>query len=481
MSTTKSLRHLVSIGILLLVAAACLPPSEEKTLTLWHAWEGSQLEALSALVADYQREGGVQVEMVAHDSHAALVDALLAAGDGPDLFIGSQSAAARLAERGRVAAYCLPGQCPECEQPNPPRWCQYATGKDFSDGFNADFLVSTALCESDQCPVCFTDNPPPWCRFATQDRGVAVDLFQAGFLKITDDGVFPFGIPIWWDYVAVFANPQWFVEQQQQIPSTMAGVLELVEQVPGSFYLDARAEPDPVPWAPGLGVNPEPQPWRDLLAAGDPSPQPSVVGIVVTWGRDFGRLQGQIADLALLPLPELLPQPAVEGVFVTPYSAERSAALDLAYAVADEDSQEKLFAAAGGLPASGEAWSRISDAVWERFKRDSLISFLRPGLELELPDPRDFVAVPPLEPPPIRHLVCGPAAQRNFANEAAGGVAAAVRAHLGFQSWEDWCALLLARHRPADGAAFANCLVDNAGRPSLVAICCDQVGCAHPP
>ena len=478
MNCRALLRPMALAGTTLIVTAACQPRVEPKPLTVMHAWQGAEREILSGVVEDYEQRQGVSVEIVGHESQAALHEALRAAEAGPDLLLGPDRWAAELAGRGMAGAYCLPGQCEECFQPDPPRWCLYATGQDFSHGRNSDFQVTTALCEPEQCPVCFGENPPRWCRFATEDRGVEVDFFQAGFLEIVEGQVLPNGIPVWWDQAVVLANPRWFVERELGWPSGVQELAELAGRYPGGVWTDPELSPEPVPWLEDVHKgDPSPQPnLQDLLAA-DPSPQPSVLGVMISEGRNLARLQGAFGDLIRLPLADAYAPLEVEGVFVRPDSKHRGAALELGYLIADEESQAKLFRNAGRLPTSGEVWA-TADPTWVRFGRESAISIVWPGPTFELPDPRDFIQVPELTPPVFAHPDCGPAADAYWAElmEQAEGLPQRVHAEFSAQQAAAYCARYLERCEPplagAERRAFAECFFDNRGTAGIIELCC---------
>lgn len=469
----------VLVGTALLNLAGCRPKVEPKALTVWHAWPTAEVDVLSSVVADYEQRNGVAVEMVGHESQADLREALRTADAGPDLLLGPARWAPELAGRGLVGAYCLPGGCEECFGPNPPRWCLYATGKDFSHGRNADFLVTTALCEPDQCPVCFSQNPPFWCRFATRDHGVLVDFFQAGFLEILDDGVFPNGIPIWWDHAAIFSNPQWFVDQALGWPTSVKDLSEMAARYPGAVWVDPALEPDPVPWIEDVRKgDPDPQPSLEDLVKGDPSPQPNIPGIMITEARNRARLQDAFGVLLRLPLADAPAPLELEGVFVRPDSERRGEALDLAYLIADEESQEQLFQAGGRLPTSGEVWSAVADPRWVQFAQESAISFVWPQRTFELPDPRDFIEIPEREPPDFDHPDCGPAALDYWEElmEAAESVPQQVHAEFAARQGADFCARYLERCEPPlvgeQRRRFAQCFFDTRGTSGTIERCC---------
>lgn len=327
------------------------PTEAMEVLTVWHAWQQEELPVLEAVAANYQEETQVQVELVQFETAPVLLGRLqdaAAAGEGPDVFLGVHTWADQLHAQGIVDAYCRPDQCGECTSENPPEWCPFAQGNDFSYRIADDFAVQ-GLCDFDRCPVCFSGNPPLWCRFATEDFGIELDIPHATFAIPVNGDMFPLGIPIWWEYEGVFANRQWFEEHGLELPGTLEEALSIGFD---EMYFD-----------PGLFEG-DPFPQPNL---GDPSPQPNLptqAGLLIASSDQFFQLQEETGkQLQPLFLEDYRPEILVHGAYMNARTEMRSQALDFIYNLADDGVSQRLFEARGHLPAHGATLESIREDI----------------------------------------------------------------------------------------------------------------------
>jgi hypothetical protein len=388
-------------------------------LTLWHAWQGAEKTFLEQLAADYQ---GAEIEVTSFATDDELLSALRTAantGDAPNLYLGPSDWSDELREMGIADAYCRPNQCPQCEGPNPPPWCEYATGN-FGSSLNTDFNVVGICRPGGGCEVCLGPDAPRWCERVQFEQGPELDIFQADFVDIFDDGVFPVGIPVRWAHNAVAHRPGWFAENQQQVPGSLDEALQLETNNPGAVYLDNDSvlDGDPIPF-PAL------QDFIDAVVD-DPSPQPSDAGILATGETAIQRLQAEVGPLFQPSLADYQPQPIVEGVYMNPATEQISQALDFAYLIADEETQVDLYEQTGRLPTHGEAWQMITENEDEpqpgeivqnlvTFGQQSMLAFTGKQPDLTIPD--DLVDIPP---PPFGTDACGREAWEWYRENTAG-------------------------------------------------------------
>ncbi|MCB0164820.1 MAG: hypothetical protein KDI79_11375 [Anaerolineae bacterium] len=373
--------------------------SGSEFISIWHAWSETDAMFLEQLATDF--DGG-PIKLIAFDNGEALLQALRnLQGDSPDLILGPNLWADELESLGLAGAYCLPGQCPQCEGANPPPWCPFAKG-DFSYSRNNDFQIA-GLCEPDQCPVCFGPNPPRWCWAAQLDPVIAPDIFQAGFARQLDNGVFPNGVPIWWDSISVLANPAWFTQRQAALPASLTEILQLREDFPDLVYVDPKLDGDP-----------SPDPMRQFLDAvkGDPNPQPNIAGILVIEADQYQQLTGIVEPpLYLFPLSDYQPEPIVQGVYMNPQTNQKDLALDFAYLLADEETQIKRFQISGRLPTHGEAWETVAGESLIQFGQQNLLAFEGNLPYIDIPE---IIQRPPTTPPTFDNDACGVAADELY-------------------------------------------------------------------
>lgn len=80
-------------------------PPEPVTLTLWHTWEGEDLEQAQRVFADYvSSHPGVQVNLEHVPDLAHRVLSAIPAGEGPDVLVWSSEHLGRMAEMGLIRA-----------------------------------------------------------------------------------------------------------------------------------------------------------------------------------------------------------------------------------------------------------------------------------------------------------------------------------------------------------------------------------------
>jgi len=355
------------IAVMALILLSCAPGPK---LTVWHAWDGKDVEELQRFTVEYEKANDLEIDLKAFETHQALLDKLLGSSERPDVFFGFHRWGSGLLERGIVSAYCFPEQCPECFEPNPPDWCKLANG-DFGYRLTGDFLMGPEYCLPDQCDECRRPNPPPWCPFVRDGLNIRIDVIHAAMIDVyRDTDVFPHGIPIWWEYVGVFVNPDWFEENNVEIPTN----IDQVSQVVGEFgvYLEKDFFR-----RTGLQV--------PSFAEGNPSPEPSLVGVIVGSSDSFSRLQEQVNRLKLLKLEDYRPEILVHGVYLNKTTQLKGQALDFMYQFTNEENQNSLFKMTGHFPGNGLALSRVGDGVMKE-----LVQFGKKGL----------LALPSLQPPP---------------------------------------------------------------------------------
>lgn len=345
----RSYRSAATLFLVTMLAAAC-QPSPPPTVTVWHASGQAADEVVRAVAEDHRQATEVQVDVRRFGDRATLLDSLAAGGSVPDVFVGPHTWGERLREAGVVEAYCLPDQCEACRGENPPEWCRYARG-DFSHGRIGEMVVGTALCTEDQCPRCFGPNPPEICKVMSLSREGALDpalqpdLLQAGFAGVYDGDVFPWGIPVWWDFPVVAVNTG-IIDGIFQ-PADAGRLEELLRERRDAVYVD-----------PALDGSPVPMPYD--VAAGDPSPQPNDAPVLVTLPRRIPALRAEIGDgFEVAAIEGYRPPIAVTGGYVSAGTGVKEAALDFLYRLADESAQERFHQATGHLPAHAEVLGEV--------------------------------------------------------------------------------------------------------------------------
>lgn len=348
---------LIGLAVLLL-ASACQDGEEERpapeeprsTLTVWHSWGQGAPSALAPAIESYEQESGGRVELVAFESADRLRQDLETADNPPDVFFGPHLWARDLLDQGVVSAYCTPDTCEECRGANPPDWCPYALGR-FGDLLIERFGGQTALCPRGTCPACFGQNPPIWCRYARGETDARIDLPRAAFATWIDGDVFPIGIPVWWEYLAVSADRTWFEERAVEVPQNVADLRTVIEEHP-----DAVRVTDPV-----LDGHPVPFPADVGRLQGDPSPQPNAPGLVIGSSREL--LQGLegVEQPMVLSLEGYPPPVLFHGAYLRNGTELRSEALEFMYDLVYPEVQQQIFERLGGLPANGRTLEEVEE------------------------------------------------------------------------------------------------------------------------
>ena len=370
----------------------------QEPVEVWHAWQGNEADLLENLASAYPY---APVELIQFDSHEALLQTLQTSeNEAPDLIIGPDTWANELDEIGLSGAFCLPGQCPECEAPNPPLWCQFASG-DFSLGRNDAFMVA-GLCDPEQCPECFDNNPPRWCWAADLPPETAPDFFQAAFSKPIDDNIYPIGFPIYWDALNIMVNIEWFVERELGLPTTTDEILALRQSYPDLIY---NAVPEGS--IQEEMASPEIFALYKTILYDDPSPQPSKAGLLFMWSSQFGELSQELGPLMMLPFDGYRSTPLVEGIYVNPETAVLQDALNFASQLTTPEAQATLFAENGRLPTGSAAWFDVAASDLTLLGESNLLGLINQLPEIDLPE---FIERPPFEAPPFNTTPCGAAA-----------------------------------------------------------------------
>ena len=369
-------------------------------LAVWHSWLGAEADLLQTLANQYPF---AEIDVTRFDSNAALVEAIRAADEAePDLIIGPDSLLDDLGGTGFGRGYCLPGECPECEGPNPPSWCRFASGGDFSTERIEPFMLA-GLCLHAECPDCSGENPPRWCQAADAAAEIGPDIFQAAFLDRVDDQLYPIGIPVYWDTLSIGVNIAWFVERALPLPQTLDEILALHSDHPD---LLSSVVPDET-LENGEGLTAE---FEALLqaVASEPNPQPNRAGLIITWSRQFEEVSGILGETPLLlPFDGYAPSPVVQGVMLNADSDAIDQAIRFADQFATAEVQTRLFESNGRLPTNPEAWHTLVAEPWRAFGEANLLGWVNQQPEIDLPT---IIERPPFEPPVFENSPCGAAA-----------------------------------------------------------------------
>ncbi len=364
-------RHIVWVAVLALFFAGCVAPTvptpstEGKTgaaptaagvpatgvtgepLVLWHTWQEPELSIFQEVAANYHETTGFEVEFVQMQGSDFLekVTEAIAAGEPPDILAGSHLWGDALLENGFASAYCLPDGCPECEGPNPPRWCLVANS-DFTWGRNDDFPINAMCIDPESCRVCMNANPPRWCRFADQSFEPKLDVLQGSFAYWVDDfnRPFPLGIPVWWDFVGFSVNLPVLEAQGFAVPTQFDEAVAIARESGIMFYVD----PDLASLAQELALPQDPISLEEA-------------GIFLLPSNHFVQVQNEVSELMPILLKGYQPTLYVQGLYMNAQTKQRAQALDLMYALADEEVQRVLFDKTGHLPAHGEILAQAGE------------------------------------------------------------------------------------------------------------------------
>lgn len=328
---------------------------------VWHALQGPELELLHQAAERYESSSGVPVELNQFQSHEALYEEFQAASDaggGPDVLFGDHRVAASFLERGSLGALCLPGECPECEGPNPPRWCGYASNGLFGDESEAlpgtmipDFLLSEARCREDGCGECYRSGwVPPYCKYVSE--GFELDLLQAAFADFVPgyDRPLPIGFPVFWSYQGVGIDLARLQQEGLPEPTRVEELLVLGE---GGSRVSNDIDicptwpwPWPFPW-PWPGPLEEIRPW-EVVELGESN-------VLVFPSTRAGELQQQLGELVMPVLEDFKSDIVVQGAFLRVGTERRAEALDFMSELQSPELQSGAFESAGLLPAHRDA------------------------------------------------------------------------------------------------------------------------------
>ncbi len=342
--------------LLLLLSLGSVPntgPAAQESITVWHAWTGSDALVLDGIAKEFSKKTRVDVRLVAFETQRTLAAALQDGSVVPDVFFGDHTLEQVFPARAS-AGYCVIDGCPECFSDNPPPICPYALGN-FEASRVEKFAMGPGYCLPDGCRECETATPPPWCGMAGAGPGTRIDVLQASFARMYEDTAFPYGIPLWWEHVSVIANPKWFEKRSLALPTDLNGLMQIVEKSGQVYY-------DPEFFArTGLRLPPGIERYR-------PTPA-SWAGILVASSDHFPWLRRSIGPLVPVELTDFRPDILVHGVFLHAQTKMREPALDFIYAASDEDAQITLFRATKHPPADGRALDAVGDPVWRALIR----------------------------------------------------------------------------------------------------------------
>lgn len=333
------------LAFILVLGVGCEPTPP--TVTVWHATGEAADSVLQSVAQEHEDDTGTQVQVRRFSDRATLLDSLQGGQGSADVFIGTHTWKDRLQEHGLVDAYCPPDGCEICQGDNPPEWCKYAKG-DFSHGRIDDMVIGQALCTEDQCPQCFGESPPDICKVMSFARDGILepnrqpDFLQASFVRIIDEGVFPLGIPIWWNFPVVGTNPD-VIEDDHGL-ATRSDVLDFASEQPDMVYTD-----------PVLG-DPIPAPFEKGGTA-----RPGQAAVIVTLPNHVPALRDQGVQFEVLPLEDYRPSLLVTGGYVHAETEMKEEALNVLYRVADEGAQERFYEANGQLPAHAEVLDQVAE------------------------------------------------------------------------------------------------------------------------
>ncbi len=368
----------------------------ERPLTLWHAWDGIEADLLESL-ATTAPYANISIQQFA--SHSDLLDALESTNsDEPDLIVAPDMLVNGIQNSGFGTGYCLPGQCPACEGPNPPHWCPYAGG-DFSKLRNQGFLIHS-LCGPDGC-VCSQPNPPRWCIAAGVKPEIGPDIFQAAFSDSVNGEIYPIGYPISWDSLNIGVNVEWFVANELSLPSTTNEILALRESYPDLIH---NAIPE-ASFQAG-GAVPDFQTLFDAIE-GEPNPDPMDAGLLLMWSSQYAELSGDVGQLILLPFDGYASAPIVEGIIINGSSPYVSHAVEFARQLATVDFQQALFENNGRLPTNPSAWYTHLSQGHLAFGESNLLGWVNQLPEIDIPQ---IIDRPTFESPEFDDSPCGGAA-----------------------------------------------------------------------
>ncbi|MCP3100351.1 extracellular solute-binding protein [Myxococcus sp. K15C18031901] len=141
------------------------------TLAVWHALGGMPEVAFGNAAQRHESQTGNTVVVSQFDDEAQLRDALrvaVASGNAPDVVVMNHTLAPEFRDAGALQAYCLPGERPECEGGDPPRWCASASNGRYGSPYGTfastmipDFPMDASRCLEEGCGECVTEGARP--------------------------------------------------------------------------------------------------------------------------------------------------------------------------------------------------------------------------------------------------------------------------------------------------------------------------------
>lgn len=349
--------------------------SAQAQISVWHALNGQTEAAFNSSVQRFEDNNPSHTVAVSQfssqeDLYTSLMVAV-AGGNAPDVVVGNHTMAPALLEAGIVAPYCIPGECPECESANPPRWCAYASNglyNDFSSysgygGFEASMIPALQLdsnrCVQEDCAECAAPTPTGFARPLYCDyihRSSNLDILQAGFAVWNDEWewVFPIGRPAWWSHLAYAVDLSWLEQMGLEMPATIPDAEETQSHASGIHAYDLDGEYcGTVPYRfkiPGWVGGPLPDPWENA-------------NIFIVPSEQLAFLSEHRPGLQAAVIEGHRPEIIVTGAFVLSTTQERSAALEFMYELGSDETQLEGALGTTFLPTNNGAFENTFDLV----------------------------------------------------------------------------------------------------------------------
>ncbi len=95
------MRRALALLLLLVLVLVAAPARAGEPLRVWHAYRGSEEQALEQIVAGF--DGEVELLAVPYDAYAAKLESSIPLGEGPDIYIDAHERLGNFRERGIVA------------------------------------------------------------------------------------------------------------------------------------------------------------------------------------------------------------------------------------------------------------------------------------------------------------------------------------------------------------------------------------------
>ncbi|WP_426753470.1 hypothetical protein [Myxococcus sp. Y35] len=340
---------------------------------VWHSLGGAAEQAFVEAVDAYQGNSGNEVVVSQFSSQQELYQALQVArhsGTLPDVLLGNHTMAPELLEDGLINAYCLPGECPECESGNPPRWCAYASNGyygDYEGSFEATMIpeleMSPERCLMDDCGECQQSDiaRPQYCDYVANSGGARLDMIQASFAMWHPDWrwPFPFGVPWWWEYLSVGFDRDRLDMHGLEVPTNISMAQELLSINQAGYLWDYDGE-----WCGTPPRRIKVPGWVNEVMGSSPDPIPaSEADLFVVPSSQLASLVSEVPGLQVATLEDHRPEIIVDGAFVLSTTQNRSASLDFAYELANPDFQLQSIDGTSLLPAHGQAFGATEGLV----------------------------------------------------------------------------------------------------------------------